>query len=370
LPPPTEEDEVADEVEGEVANEVDDEVADEVERAALVAALDALPRRRFLPGPTPLEPAPGLAAALGLERDLLVKRDDLTGPGLGGNKVRKLEHLVADAEERGCDTLVTVGSAQSNHCRLTAVLGAAAGLDVHLVLGDRADEAPLAGNLALDRLAGATVHGFATAEWSALAGHLADVTAELAAAGRRPYEVPLGGSTALGAAGYVRAHLELLDQLDTLGVEATAVVHASSSGGTQAGLLAGRLLTGRGPRPVGVDVAKLDTDLAADVRTLAEATLALLGADREVDPDEVVLADAGPGAYGDLNDATATGIVAGIRAGGLVTDPVYAGRALGALPRLAREGLLPDGPVVYLHTGGQPALFAPGYVEGVLDRTG
>ncbi len=338
-------------------------------RAAIDAALDRLPRRRFVPAPTPLEAAPRVAEALGFSGQIWVKRDDLTGPGLGGNKVRKLEHLVADAEARDCDTLITVGSAQSNHCRLTAVLGAAAGLDVHLVLGDRADHAPLEGNLLLDRLAGATIHAFDTGDWAVLADRLREVSEQLRAAGHRPYEVPLGGSTPLGAVGYVRAHLELVDQLDAAGVAPSAIVHASSSGGTQAGLLAGRALTGRGPRPVGVDVAKLEPDLSVDVRVLAEETLRLLGSERPVDPVDVVLVDAGPGGYGELTDETARGIVAGVR-GGLVTDPVYAGRALAALPRLEREGLIGDGPVVYLHTGGQPALFARDYGGEILHRTG
>lgn len=329
--------------------------------------LDGLPRRRFVPGPTPLQRTGALARAFGLRAGLWVKRDDLTGPGLGGNKVRKLEHLIADAEEHGGDTLVTVGSAQSNHCRLTAIVGALSGFEVHLVLGGGVPDS-LTGNLALDAIAGAHLHHHDSDDWKELAVHLADLVEELRAERRRPYEVPLGGSTRVGALGYVRAWFELLDQLDAAGADPGHLVHASSSGGTQAGLLAGRALSGRGPRPIGVDVAKIAGDLAEDVLRLANEVLSDLGAGERVTEDDVELVDAGPALYGDLTDETATALVTAARTSGLVVDPVYSGRALGAIPRLAIDGRF-DRDVVFLHTGGQPALFAEGYVDEILRRT-
>jgi 1-aminocyclopropane-1-carboxylate deaminase/D-cysteine desulfhydrase-like pyridoxal-dependent ACC family enzyme len=332
------------------------------------AQIDRLPRRSFVPGATPLERVEALGRAFGLPGELWVKRDDLTGPGLGGNKVRKLEHLIADAEGHAADTLVTVGSAQSNHCRLTAVLGTVSGFEVHLVLGGGVP-ATLTGNLALDAIAGAHLHHHPSDDWKDLAVHLKDLVDQLRTEGRQPYEVPLGGSTAVGALGYVRAWFELLDQLDAVGAQPGFLVHASSSGGTQAGLLAGRALTGRGPVPIGVDVAKLADDLADDVLRLANEVLTELRSDHRVDEDEVELVDAGAAPYAELTDETAAALVTAARTSGLIVDPVYSGRALGAIPRLAREGRL-DGDVVFLHTGGQPALFAKGYVEDILSRTG
>jgi 1-aminocyclopropane-1-carboxylate deaminase/D-cysteine desulfhydrase-like pyridoxal-dependent ACC family enzyme len=218
-------------------------------------ALGAVPRRPFAHLPTSLQPAPKLAAALGLRRPLWLKRDDLTGPGLGGNKVRKLEYLLADAAAQRADCVVTVGAGQSNHARLTAILGGVAGLEVHLVLGG-GSPVTWDGNLLLDRLAGATIHVVETEDWDRLAEARRELAEDLRRRSRHPYEVPMGGSTAVGAMGYVDGFLELLDQLDAAGLDAGGIVHASSTGGTQAGLLAGRALAGRGPRVFGVDVAK------------------------------------------------------------------------------------------------------------------
>jgi 1-aminocyclopropane-1-carboxylate deaminase/D-cysteine desulfhydrase-like pyridoxal-dependent ACC family enzyme len=330
------------------------------------AEVRALPKDELVPAPTPLEDAAHLAGALGLGRHLLVKRDDLTGPGMGGNKVRKLEHLLADAGRHGADTLVTVGAASSNHCRLTAVCGAATGFDVHLVLGAGAEEPE--GNVLLDRLAGATLHTMETEDWGELGARLSDVTTELRDGGRTPYEIPLGGSTTIGARGYVDAWFELLDALDARGAGAAAVVHASSTGGTQAGLLAGRALTGRGPRVIGVDVAKGGEGLAGWVEQLANRTLTELGSDARVREDDVTVVEGG-GAYGEVTDEVARSIAIGIRHHGLVTDPVYSGKALAALARIERDGLLPGGgPLVFLHTGGQPALFTRSVAAGVLER--
>jgi L-cysteate sulfo-lyase len=333
-----------------------------------VAALDALPRRAFAHLPTPLQPAPRLAQALGLRNSLWVKRDDLTGPGMGGNKVRKLEYLLADAAERSADCLVTVGAGQSNHARLTAILGAVAGIDVHLVLGGGS---PVAweGNLLLDRLAGCTVHPVESESWDRLAEVQQGVTEDLRRHGRRPYPIPMGGSTSVGALGYAAAYLELLRQLDDAGTGAAWVVHASSTGGTQAGLLAGRVLAGRGPRVFGVDVAKGGPPLRDTVLRIARETLGRVGSEAEVHPEDVVTSDFTGDAYGAVTDEAAVTLVKGLRSEGLLVDPVYSAKALAALAPLERTGALEgDGALVFLHTGGQPALFTDRYATEVLKR--
>lgn len=332
------------------------------------AALEALPRRAFAHLPTPLQPAPSLAKVLGLRRPLWVKRDDLTGPGLGGNKVRKLEYLLADAADQAADCVVTVGAGQSNHARLTAILGAVAGLDVHLVLGG-GSPVTWEGNLLLDRLAGSTVHVVESEDWERLAESRHEVAEDLRRDGRRPYEVPMGGSTAVGALGYVGAYLELLDELDAAQVEAGWVVHASSTGGTQAGLLAGRTIAGRGPRIFGVDVAKGGPPLRDTVLRIARETLERVGSGAEVDPRDVITSDFTGDAYGAVTDEAALALVKGLRAEGLLFDPVYSAKALAALAPLESGGALEgDDAMVFLHTGGQPALFTDRYATEVLKR--
>lgn len=316
--------------------------------------------------PTPLQDAPALAKALGIDRPLLVKRDDLTGPGMGGNKVRKLEYLMADALARGADCLVTVGAAQSNSARLTAVAGAMVGLETHLVLSGLDDV--WEGNLVLDAAADARIHRTTATDWEGLAAASARLVAKLQARGRRPYAMPLGGSTPVGALGYVQAQGELLDQLDAEGLQADWIVHASSSGGTQAGLVAGRILRGRGPRVFGADVIKGGPPLRSTVAALAAGSLALAGSDAEVPEEELHGADFTGPDYGAITASAIEAIRTGIRSVGIVPDPVYAAKALGAIPALVAQGALPgDGPIVFLLTGGQPALFARRYADALCE---
>ncbi len=334
----------------------------------LLDSLAALPRESFSLLPTPLQPATRLAEALGMRRPLWVKRDDLTGPGLGGNKVRKLEYLLADAKAAGADTVITVGARQSNHARLTAVLGRIAGFHVELVLGGGEPD-DLLGNLVLDDLAGARLHFVESWDWNDLADALTVFTKELVASGRRPYSIPMGGSTEIGAAGYARAYLELLDQLDREGVAADWVIHASSTGGTQAGLLAGRALAGRGPRIFGVDVAKGGPALQQTVAALANDTLRRLGATLSIPYSEVITSDFTGDAYGEVTAEGRLAIRIALQTEGLVLDPVYSAKALGAIPPLLEDGALEGtAALVFLHTGGQPALFASEYSRAM--RTG
>lgn len=308
--------------------------------------------------PTPLDPCP---VPLPGGASLVVKRDDLTGLGLGGNKARKLEPLCAEALEAGADVLVTVGGGQSNHCRMTAAAGARLGLDVHLVLGGERPEA-LTGNQLLMDLFGAELHFAGTDDWGELTVASEALLGELRSAGRRPALIPIGGSTPVGASAFASAYAELLDQLTE---PVAAVVHTSSSGGTHAGLLAGQALAraaGRASPPVvAIAVAK---DVALSVEylvALADQTLAHVGSAERVAPADVEVDGrwVGPG----YEVPTAEGDEAirwAARHGGWVLDRTYSGKGFAGLLGQAREGRWGEGDtVVFWHTGGTPALFTP-----------
>ncbi|MCE3033147.1 pyridoxal-phosphate dependent enzyme [Streptomyces sp. CMSTAAHL-2] len=295
--------------------------------------------------PTPLEPAPRLAAALGLgPEDLWVKRDDLTGLGGGGNKIRKLEWTVGAALAEGADTLVTTGAAQSNHARLTAAAAARLGLDVVLVLRG-APGASRSGNLALDGLFGARLAWAGEVDQAGLDAAAAEVCARLRAEGRRPALIPFGGSGALGARGYARCGEELRAQLPGL---RTAVV-ALGSGGTMAGLIAA-LGTGS---VLGVDVGALADPAAAVVAFAAPLASEEVVAERlRVRRDQV-----GAG-YAALTEPVAEALRLAARTEGIVLDPTYTGRALAGLAAAVRDGdVRPGEKTVFVHTGGLPGLF-------------
>ncbi|MDX1434724.1 MAG: D-cysteine desulfhydrase [Gammaproteobacteria bacterium] len=325
------------------------------------ALLEPFPRVPLGHLPTPLEPAPRLAAALGASR-LWVKRDDCTGLAAGGNKTRKLEYLMADARARGCDAVVTAGGVQSNHARQTAAAAARLGMACHLVLEeldvDASEEYRHGGNVLLERLLGARVRrvpGGADVD-AAMAG----LAAELEASGRRPYLIPVGGSNALGALGYARCALELLAQADALGIDIDCIVHATGSAGTQAGLLAGLHVCERPVAVLGFCVSRAADEQEEKVRALAAETIALLGCRRPL-PRDRVRADAsqvGKG-YGHPTQAALAAIALAAHSEGLLLDPVYTGKAMAGLAAaLGAQEIAGDAAVVFLHTGGAPALFA------------
>ncbi len=300
---------------------------------------------------------------------LWVKRDDLTGLGVGGNKARKLEFLCGEALEVGARALVTVGAEQSNHCRITAAAGAVLGLEVHLVLSGDPPLRPT-GNQLLATLFGAQLHyvGCPPNHWGELEIAREQLTAELAADGVVPHSIPIGGSTAVGALGYVEAFGELVEQCRDAGIAPAAVVHASSSGGTHAGLVAGRALLrslghDRLPDVLAVGVAKGVNTGVPDVRALAEETLELLGADPgDASDDDVEIDDRwlGPD-YGVPTAAGDEAIRWAALHGGWVLDRTYSGKGFAGLLGCAVEGRWSPGTdVVFLHTGGLPAVFASG----------
>ncbi len=301
--------------------------------------------------PTALEPAPRLAAALGLNGDdLWIKREDLGGLGGGGNKLRKLEFSVGAALADGADTLVTIGGAQSNHARLTAAAGVRLGLRVVLVFPGR-QNGVRGGNVALEGLFGAQVHWAGDVDFVQLAEVAAQITEQLRADGARPVLLGLGGTSAVASLGYLEAGRELLDQLPALH---TAVV-ALGSGGTMAGLVAAL-----GPERVfGVDVGAL-ADPAGVVAELASEVgpRPVAGSELRISLDQV-----GAG-YATVTDQSAAAMHLVGRTEGLVLDPIYTGRAMAALTAAVRDGTIAAGvPTVFLHTGGMPGLF--GYPEAV-----
>ena len=318
-----------------------------------------LPRIALSPTPTPLDRAERLSGELGVE--VLLKRDDAGALGVAGNKVRKLELLLARAVEDGADTVIILGARQSNAARATAACAARLGLACHLVVdGDAAGGDDPEGNLLLDGLFGAVLHPGGARDWPALEARAAALDRELQDQGRRTYRMPVGGSSPLGALGFARAYEELSAQLAALGTSAHAVYHASSSGGTHAGLLVGRALHARGaaPRIRGVDVGGTGPDMDALIAWLAREASALVGDPQDVEPD-LDHGHLGPG-YAEMTPESLEAIGLLARLEGVVTDPVYSGKALAALVADARRGRV-SGPVVFWHTGGVPAIFARPY---------
>ncbi|WP_193612792.1 pyridoxal-phosphate dependent enzyme [Nocardioides lijunqiniae] len=297
---------------------------------------------------TPVEPAPRLATALGLAPDdLLVKRDDLVGPGGGGNKVRKLEWTCAEAVAAGSDTLVTTGAAQSNHARLTAAAGARLGLRVVLVLAGDAPRGPR-GNLLLDALLGAEVVWAGAVDADGLRAAAERVAGEVAADGARPHVVPFGGSTTLSVQGYAAAGRELAEQVPDLRHVAVAL----GSGGTMAGLVQAL----GAERVLGVHCGAVPDAHAAVAH--------LLDGSAGPDPALRIRTDQVGAAYDRLAAPAWDAVLLAARTTGLVLEPTYTGRALAGLAAAVREGeIVPGQRCVLLHTGGLPGLF--GHAEAV-----
>ncbi|RMF40647.1 MAG: D-cysteine desulfhydrase family protein, partial [Anaerolineae bacterium] len=304
---------------------------------------------------TPVEHLPRLSAALG-GPTLLVKRDDQTGLAFGGNKTRKLEYLLAEAQANGARTLITGGAAQSNHCRQTAAAAARFGFRCILVLAGEPPERASA-NLLLDDLFGAQI------VWctpDARDETMQQVFEQAWEAGERPFLIPYGGSSPTGAAAYAFAMQELLSQ----DVRPDWIVVASSSGGTQAGLAAGAHLFGFEGRVLGISIDKPEVELSAGiVAGLASQVCERLGQPHTFQPQDILVDDRFlGGGYGVMGEAEREAIRLFARHEGLLLDPVYTGRAAAALIARIRNGEFQRGEqVLFWHTGGTPALFADRY---------
>jgi 1-aminocyclopropane-1-carboxylate deaminase len=331
--------------------------------ADLRRTLAEFPRATLAALPTPLHPLPRLTAQLG-GPELWIKRDDLTGLAGGGNKTRRLEFLVGDALRANADTLVTVGAIQSNHTRQTAAAAARAGLDCVLLHNawtpEPGPQYRTAGNILLSDLLGAELLLDEAPRPVGDEGDLAALVNHLAAAGRRPYLIPGGGSEhPLGGLGYAAAAAELLDQAHELGTGFDAIVHCTGSSGTQAGLLAGLGALESDVRVIGVSDDDETESKAPRVLRLANATLEALGLPARLLPQDVEIVVADSSAYGVAGTATIDAIRLLARTEGLIADPVYEGKAVLGLTRLIDDGRLHRGQrVLLLHMGGTPAVHA------------
>lgn len=322
--------------------------------------LAQFPRIKFCQAPTPLELLPRLTAALGGPQ-IWMKRDDLTGMGLGGNKVRKLEFLAGEAMAQGADRLVTQGAVQSNHVRQTAAVAMKLGLGCTAILEHRIetnDQAYLAnGNVLLDTIMGVELQY--RPGGTDMQAALDEVGAGLREAGGKPYLIPGGGSNAVGATGYAAVAAELVAQANDMGLRIDRLVHATGSAGTQAGLVAGLHAMSSPIRVLGIGVRNPRDKQEAAVLKLARATAERLGVDREL-PADAVQANCdyvGPG-YGRPTPGMVEAVKLVARTEGIFLDPVYSGKGMAGLIDLVRRGEFRAGEnVVFLHTGGASGLF-------------
>jgi len=318
-----------------------------------------MPRTHLAGLPTPLEYAPRLTQVLGGPR-IWLKRDDLTGLAMGGNKARKLEFIMAQALAEGADVVITGAGKQSNHCRLTAAAARKLGLGCVLLLTGDAPTGSVSGNLLLDTILGAQIRYVGDVLWWELEPLLERTFVELTRAGRKPFAIPPGGSTPVGSTGYVNAVVEMCGQMHEQGFAADYVVCACGSAGTQAGLVVGAKSLSAGFKVLGFSVALSKAQAHQRILALAEQTAELLGADCGVKDDDVQVLDEYIGeGYGipSTGGLEAIGLVA--QTEGVLLDPVYTGKAMaGLIGTLRAGGFKKTDELVFLHTGGVPALFA------------
>ena len=328
----------------------------------MVKKLSEFPSVPLCHQPTPLEFMPRMSESLGGPR-LWIKRDDCTGLATGGNKTRKLEFLIADAIEKGAEMLVTQGAVQSNHVRQTAAAACKFGLDCHALLErrvpDRADDYETTGNVLFDQMFGTSLE-FRPADLDMNAEAMA-VTEKLAAAGRKPYFIPGGGSNEIGALGYVSCAYELLDQIKANNLDVGWIVLATGSAGTHAGMLAGLHAAGSTIPVMGISVRQPEEKQIAAVHKLAVLTASQL-TDTPLGVEKVIVDDGYVGAgYGQPTQGTLDAINLIARREGLLFDPVYSGKGLAGMIGLAGQSFFEcDKDVIFLHTGGAAALFAYG----------
>jgi L-cysteate sulfo-lyase len=316
-------------------------------------------RLRLAHLPTPLEPLERLSRELGGPR-IWVKRDDLTGLAGGGNKTRKLEFLLGEALDQDADTVMTAGAVQSNHARQTAAACARLGLRCELFLVEaapgRGESYGRSGNVLLDRILGAKVHIVPDASNSETA--MEQRAEALRGQGQRPYAIPVGGSNAVGALGYVECAREFFAQAEAMSLRIDYLIHASASHGTQAGLAVGLAINGAEARLLGVGVSGTAQQARANIERIAAATCECLGSPQrfaKIDVDDRFVGEG----YGIPTPEGLAAIRLLARLEGLLLDPVYTGKAMAGLVAMIREGRFSDEQnVVFLHTGGWPALFA------------
>ena len=345
--------------------------------ARVAAALATRPRIQLATLPTPLQEMTRLREALGGAKAcprILIKRDDLTSLGLGGNKARKLEYLVADARAKGATTLVTTGAVQSNHARMTAAAACVAGMRCVLVLTATSDAPPVAGNLLLDRLYGAAIRLVPSIDPMLAVGQdeavVAEVVADERAAGRVPYVIPVGGSSGVGVCGYIGGSVELVSQLAEAGIAPFRLYYASGSRGTQAGLTLGARLCAAPYEVYGVAVSAGEPEKIERAKRIANEAAGLLNLPERLDLGDLVTDQGFIGeGYGIPTPAALEAIAMLAQSEAILLDPCYTSKAMAGMIRHIRDReIRADQTVIFLHTGGMPALFTDSFVaafEGI-----
>jgi D-cysteine desulfhydrase family pyridoxal phosphate-dependent enzyme len=340
-----------------------------ISRHAARTLLAAIPRTPLGAFPTPITELLALREALGGPSRcprILLKRDDLSGLALGGNKVRKLEYLIADARRSGATSVLTTGAVQSNHARLTAAAARAAGLGVTLVLTTREPSPAVQGNYLLDRIFGARIHLIPAGPDPLVAvapdeeSRVREIVDHERQTGGRPYVIPIGGSSGVGALGYTSGTLELLEQLADAALSPSHLYYASGSRGTQAGLELGARLFSAPYQLRGIAVSGGEPEKRVRAARIANEAAALLGVDLTLQPDELTTDQGhiGPG-YGLPTPGCEEAIHLLAVCEGILLDPVYTAKAMAALIADIRQGAVsPGDTIIFLHTGGTPALFA------------
>lgn len=333
---------------------------DRLHLESAVSKLRNIPRLNIGFYPTPIEELTRFREAIGGGPRLFIKRDDYTGAGMGGNKVRKLEYLLAQAIAEGADTAITIGSEKSNHARVTAALCARLGLRCILVLNraTQSDNSLKPASIAVDEIVGAEIH--MVADRKDRVPTLVSIAERLRSEGKRVVEIPLGASTPLGALGYVRAVEEAATQLKAMDIKPDYIFHSSSSGGTQAGLLVGSELFGlEATQIIGVSPDDPAISIAREVRKIAVSAGEMLGLTDAVLREDAVVLDqfVGKGYSIPSNQsAAALGLLA--QTEGILLDPIYTAKAMAAMIDWIKRGRIsPKETAIFWHTGGQLAMF-------------
>lgn len=323
----------------------------------MVDMFDKYPRERFAYLPTPLHRLKNLGNSIGLN-ELWIKRDDLTGPSIGGNKIRKLEYVLGDARANKADTLVTIGGIQSNHCRQTAAVCAAAGLRCILLLAG-AEPETYTGNLLLDSMLGAEIKFYPDDNLVTLSDRMDEVIETLKDFGFNPYAIPAGASVPIGSIAYAAAMDELLNQAKELRFIPEKIIVANGTGGTLAGLIVGAHMLNVDIDIIGVSVLYDEETSKEKIRNIIER---MINEIPEIEPfkprihiEDRFLEEG----YGIITEGVRTSIDMFAKMDGIFLDPVYTGKAGLALIRNALNGdISSESPTVFWHTGGYPALFA------------
>jgi L-cysteate sulfo-lyase len=317
--------------------------------------IEDFPKKSFSHLPTPFHKLENISKEYSI--NLYCKRDDLTGFALGGNKTRKLDYLISDAKANGTNTLIAVGAVQSNFCRIAAAAGKVTDFEVHLVLGGK-KSAVVTGNLLLDHLFESTIHFVESSDWNDWETYADRLMYDLEHLGKKVYYLPVGGSTPVGTLGYVNAFNEILNDCKRMNISIDTIIHASSSGGTQAGLIVGKLIAKWNGKILGIGAAKNQTILAEEIYNLASKTGEIFGVNIN-NRDVIVDGSFIGGGYGVRAQESEDAIKLFAEREGIVLDHVYTGKAVAGLLDYAKRGLFSAHEnVLFIHTGGNVEMFA------------